>query len=114
MAAMARDITQMHVRPPIPTLKAQAKDGGKDGGKGWGGGNKGGWGKGFGGKGKGKGKGNKGGLYELDLMNQWGDSWDQGYDQNWSQWGDDGSGGGYLRSLGCIDTCAPQHLAHEG
>ena len=27
MAAMARDITRTHVRPPIPTLKAQAKDG---------------------------------------------------------------------------------------
>ena len=39
-------------------------------------------------------------------MNQWGGTWDQGYDQNWSQWGDDGSGGGYLRSLGCIDACA--------
>ena len=38
-------------------------------------------------------------------MNQWGGTWDQGYDQNWGQWGDDGSEGGYLRSLGCIDAC---------
>ena len=43
----------------------------------------------FGGKGKRKGKGNKakgnkGGLYELHLMNQWGGSWDHGWDQSWS------------------------------
>ena len=56
--------------------------------------------------GKGKGKGGKGGLYELDLMNQWGGSpapeaWDQSWDQGWDQWDQEGA---YLRSLGCIDA----------
>ena len=99
-----------HYKSACPTANTHLRDGGK----GYGGnGNTVGWGgKGYGGKGKGKGKGgkgrgNKGGLYELDLMSQWGGSWDQGYDQSWSQWGDDGSGGGYLRSLGCIDIRAP-------
>ena len=93
-----------HYKNVCPTANPHLKGGG--GGKGWktkGGGGKGngGWNtKGGKGQGKGKGKGKDGkGLYELDLMNQWGGQWDQqGSDkQGWDERDDGSQGGPYLR-----------------
>ena len=101
-----------HYKNVCPTANPQLKGGGK----GWGGGGKAPWqgkgggkgwqtkGKGKGGKGKGKGGGN--GLYDLDIMSQWGGQWDQQWGGQWEEpWGKTPQGQ-YHRSLGCLTMAA--------